>query len=179
MVDSKIRRTPRRVRLIGASSLVVLATLLAGCSSSPPTATPTTQAESILTGPQLVDIYKSTLKNFDLPLPEGAKIPANPPKSLGDNSGQIGAAEGPVYFYWLCTWERDYLVAFAANDSARESKALTMMASFESTDFAKKYVDDPTHGWRTHVIDPAKLGDPSGVRDDMASGCVDFGIPIP
>ncbi|MCU1471345.1 MAG: hypothetical protein JWQ39_2494 [Glaciihabitans sp.] len=178
MVNATIRRTPKGVRLIGAAVLAISLILLTGCSSSPKSQAPTS-AQAILSGPQLVSVYHSTVKSFKLPLPKGDSIPENPPKNLGQNSGQIGAAKAPVYFYWLCTWEREYLVAFAANDSPREAIALKRISSFDTTDFAKTYVDDPTHGWRTHVVDPAKLGDPSGIRDDMASGCVDFGIAIP
>ncbi len=150
--------------------------VLAGCSSGAGQYSPD---DAIMSGTELVQEYRSTVQHFDLPLPPGATMPADPPASLGKASGQVGAAKAPAYFYWLCSWEREYLLAFAEGDEPRADHALDEVASFESTDFARRYVEDPGHQWRRHVVEPARLGDPSGVRDDMRSGCEPLGVEIP
>lgn len=171
-----------RLRTAAAAGLVLLAIGLAGCSSSspkPPSATSGSNVQSE-NGSGVLTEYRQTVKTFPLALPKGSHFPSSPPKALLTGQSQVGVGVGPAYFFWLCSWEAKYLQADNSGNAADESTALTQIEKWPSTSFVKKYVEDPSNGWYTAVVAPAKLGDPTGVRNDMQGGdCPAQGVPIP
>lgn len=156
----------------------VVALAVSGCTSSVQVPVPTSsKAIGMLTSSGMVKEYENTIKNFQFPLPRGVTFPTSPPKSLSQGIGQPGVGTAPVYFFWLCAWEGEYLDAFKRNDKPRIDKALAELSTWESTPFVKQYVQDPGHGWSAHVLQPALLGDPTGVRQDVRP-CPALAVPI-
>jgi hypothetical protein len=124
--------------------------------------------------------YQKTVADFPFSLPKGVTFPASPPSSYLKGQSQLGVGLGPAYFYWLCSWEADYLKADGANNAKGSATALAEVAKWPSTTFAKTYVIDPDNNWYKAVVDPAKLGDPSGVSEDMqGEGCAALGVASP
>jgi hypothetical protein len=183
--------TPRRLttkRVGGGALLVAIAVSLIGCTNSTLGGGQNGNGSGAASGAQpqfengnaVLSEYQKTIHDFPLPLPKGDKFPQSPPKSYLQGESQVGVGLGPAYFYWLCSWEAEYLTADSANQSKLSAQALDQIAKWPTTTFARSYVEDPDNQWYKAVVDPAKLGDPSGVNEDMqGEGCAALGVPTP
>lgn len=157
-------------RALSVMGIVPLVFLASACAAPLEHEYATTAADPVLSADELKDIYRSEVAQFNEPMPSGQRIPPEPPDSIR-SAGQRGSALGAVYFYWLCSWERDYLEAVDAADEARGTSALDQLARWPALDFTQRYVDDPEHAWERDVLRPTRLGDPTGVRADFDGGC--------
>jgi hypothetical protein len=115
--------------------------------------------------------YDQTVQSFPQKLPPGIQYPSQPPSSVlqPDVQAQDGVGASFVAFYWLCAWEANYLHAFSSNDEKQEHTALASLSKWPTIPFYQEHIVDPTNAWEANVLDPAKLGDPSGVKEDFTS----------
>jgi hypothetical protein len=77
-----------------------------------------------------------------------------------------GAAEGVVLDVWLCSWEGAFLAAERHDNSADMERAGTQLATWYDLAYAKRWVDDPEHGWEREVLAPAMRGDTRAMAAD-------------
>jgi hypothetical protein len=154
--------------------------MFAGCSAPQAQyADPQAVPDGYLGGQAMEDEYAATINSFPYALPEGYQFPASLPEEVLQGVGEgAGVPQGQAYFYWLCAWEAQYLEAFDVGADDERAEAIDMIGKFPDTSFAQKYIQDPENGWYTNVVAAAKLGDPTGVRNDMAN-CAGFGITAP
>ncbi|RAX43748.1 hypothetical protein DQ354_19140 [Arthrobacter sp. AQ5-06] len=116
---------------------------------------------------------RNAISAFTEPLPSGVDWFQGTPDSLkkADTQYEEGVAEGEVAFYWLCAWEKSYLVAFEKSEDEGQIKSLNMIEKFPELPWYKAHMQDPQKGWIKAVVTPAKLGDPSGLKKEFASAC--------
>lgn len=168
-------------RTLGCALMVLILTpLLSACvASQTQYADPEAVPDGYLGGEAMEEQYESTIDAFPYPLPEGYEFPHSLPDEVLEGVGEgSGVPEGHAYFYWLCAWEADYLRAFDARDDDGQTAAVAMIEKFPQTPFAQQYFQDPDNAWYQNVVGPAKLDDPTGVRNDI-TGCSGFGITAP
>ncbi len=172
---------PRMVSRLLCSALAVIGAIgMTGCSDPQPRyADPQAVPDGYLGGSAMEQEYEATIDAFPYALPEGYEFPASLPDDMLAGVGEgSGVPQSQAYFYWLCAWEADYLRAFDARDGEAQSAAIAMIEKFPETSFAQKYFEDPDNAWYQNVVATAKLGDPTGVRNDLV-GCAGFGITAP
>jgi len=168
------------VRILCGALIATVSIGLAGCSESHAEyADPQAVPEGYLGGEAMEDEYEATVGSFPYSLPDGYEFPESLPKDILEGVGEgSGVPQGQAYFFWLCAWEADYLAAFEARDAAEQAVAIAMIEKFPTTSFAQKYFVDPENAWHRNVVAAAKLGDPTGVQNDIL-GCTGFGITPP
>lgn len=126
--------------------------------------------------------YLAAIEEMEYPLPAGAEYPNGVPEGLdaGPVAGpppgvmESGAGFHLAHFTWLCAWESDYLAAFEAKDFKRQVKAESMLNAWTETEWYSEW--DPARSWVTVVINPMKVGDPSGLKRDRTDTCAQAGI---
>ncbi|NEM92492.1 hypothetical protein [Galbitalea soli] len=128
-----------------------------------------------LTKGSAAEEYKRNIAAVPEPLPSGRAYPPGLPADFvpdpEDGLLEAGGARNVVWYTWLCAWESSYLDSFAAGDKAKTALAESMLERWATMDFYQNVEDDPEKGFITHVLDPMKLGDPSGVKQDYQSLC--------
>ncbi|MFF1830469.1 hypothetical protein [Paenarthrobacter sp. NPDC058040] len=122
------------------------------------------------------EVVKAEIKAFPFSLPTDVGWFTETPQQLSQPGTKYedGVARGVVTFYWLCSWERAYIAAFNRQNSSDAESALRMIEKFPATPFYTTSVEDPEHGWEHTVLDPAKLGDPSGMKQSFTQSCSQF-----
>jgi len=159
----------------------VLAILLAGCSQpvdgsgSPAPANPGGDTEVLAKG-EIHEEYRRAIDNFPEPMPEGfAYLDAlGPEYEPTDGFMEKGAGEVAVAYTWLCAWENSYINSFDSGDTESADGAVAMLAKWKFLPNSAFYMSDPEDSWTKAVLEPAQLGDPSGVRADLSGTCGGF-----
>jgi hypothetical protein len=124
---------------------------------------------------QAGESYTETVTTFpsSLPLPPGQSFPTALPTSWDpsvtvDNSW----GESVAYFYWRCSWSHDFLTAYAAHNAPEQDVAIGQLEKWTTTSYFREYVmEDPDAGWQQELIDPAKRGDVTMMKDFDQSDC--------
>lgn len=174
----KIRATARMAMALVGTILCVSA---AGCGVVPQVGASEPQSEpqpgglKYLTQGSAVEEYQAAIRDIGEPLPEGQDYPPGLPENFLPVGGYLeqGAARNQAWFTWLCAWETEYLAAFNS-DSARQARAETMVEDWAKMGFYLNVIVDPERGWVSNVIEPMRLGDPTGVRADHRQLCDQF-----
>ena len=159
--------------LISAAGLI-----LAGCTADQPSTAAPNEAQSdtkieLLKDGEVAEEYLQAIKDFPEPLPEGRAYadglgPAYEPE---DGAMEKGTGIVAAYYAWLCAWEGEYVAAFEADDEDRTQAAIEMIGKWKFLPDASIAMSDPDDDWTKGVLDPAKLGDPSGIRGDLVGTC--------
>lgn len=173
---------PKRTQVLLA--VVGCALVATGCAMSTAVGNPVQSQEeqvdesaagNFLNEKKMGDEFLDAAANFPLRLPEGIDFPSRAPANAEPNTySEPGVGEGIAVRYWLCAWEENYLQAADAGDARSQASAIEQIARFESLEWTKKFFVDPERGWYANVVATALEGDPSGVKQDYASGSCGF-----
>jgi hypothetical protein len=130
--------------------------------------------EWLTTGSAAVE-YKSAISSIKEPMPAGVTYPPGLPKDFipSKNVGQMqkGLAADQAEFTWLCAWETEYLKDFQDKDKAKLALSERMVTWWSTSPYYLIETSDPGHYWAKNVVDPMKLGDPAGVKEDHDHDC--------
>ena len=135
-------------------------------------------ASRLMSGDAYFD-YVDTVTAMKYPLPPGASYPSGVPAGL--NSGkqadgvmEFGGGAVVAHFTWLCAWEVEYLRDVKAHDVRGRVSAERMLEWWGDSAWWREA--DPDGGWNLNVIQPMKMGDPTGVKADVVDSCGQAGI---
>jgi hypothetical protein len=148
-----------------------LALLTFGIASTADAAQPSTGPQLVTTQAEFSAEYSAGLARLPFAFPETsadlARNAATTVPQLGDAFAEVGVAENTANLSWLCSWEREYLEANAAQDSIREATAVDALGKWTSIPWVAKHFIDPGQDWTKDVLTPAQNGDPTGVQQDF------------
>jgi len=155
----------RGVRLV--VGVAVLA-LVGGCGSAG--SDPQTGDEETFFGyPDMVAEYRTALDSLELP--EGAVVEDAPSGVEESGSFQEGFGEVSAVMAWNCAWGQEWLSLRGGSD-AQAAHALDMYASIVETEaFERAFDDQSAKPVVREIIEKARLGDPSGVQQDVQTNC--------
>ncbi len=172
------RRT--RSALLASLSLVVCV-IATGCTSASdgPNQSQLVAPDGteLLQGDQIDVEYQDAIDAFPYSLPPKYSYADQLGEDFKPTDGHMekGSGEAAVAYIWLCSWEEEYLESHQAKESTREDAALEMLAKWKLLPNTEFYYSDPTDIWENHILGPAQLGDPSGVKSSFAS-CSGFNL---
>ncbi len=128
--------------------------------------------DQLLTGDQTEQALVEGTSTVSLELPAGVAWPDTVPDFMQDPDAtyEEGVVTAVTTFYWLCSWEGEYLSAVDEGDQASAGAALEEVGTFPRTEFFLKQFADPQDGWRKEILNPALAGDPSGIRAQFGAG---------
>jgi len=147
---------PVAISIVG----VAVAFVLAACAPPPPHI-------AVNNANKMVQEYRDEAAKFPEPLPGGRKFPKDPPGDYStDQKYEAGFGGSFAAMYWRCQWMGAYLDAFNAHDEASENTALDELSKWRSIPWvAAHVVDDPDNPFQSTIVDTARLGDPTALRN--------------
>ncbi len=145
--------------------------LLASCSSDEaPGQASSAAAEELISQDDIVAEYDAVVA--ELEWPEGY----TPPPRREDEAGwsyQVGVGATDAVMVWNCVWGKAWLDARDSDPAAAEH-ALTMYAAIlERPEFKQHFDPESAQPVVRGIIEDARLGDPSGVQQDVSVNCSD------
>ncbi|MBU4187911.1 MAG: hypothetical protein KJ817_06880 [Actinobacteria bacterium] len=117
--------------------------------------------------------YREYLTRFPSPLPGGKVFPPDLPSESPDESGasyQMGYGEALAYVYWGCAWQ-DVVIRNQKADPKAAASALSQYVEGLSDPVYLEHFPDPDKAFQRDVVDRAKLGDFSRLREVFESDC--------
>jgi hypothetical protein len=120
--------------------------------------------------------YEAAKSEFPEPLPNGVTYIERLGPEYEEEGVLIGKGMGKVVvaWTWLCAWETEYIDALDADDEDRAESAIAMIGKWRSLPEKDLYLADPNEDWEKVVLQPALLGDPSAIKNDLVNTCVGF-----
>lgn len=159
-------------RMLVAAVLASSAALtLAACTGGDTAATG--EQESFVSQSEANDVYKKSVS--ELQFPDGYTPPESIPgleQDAKDTSYQATYGDTRAHYLWQCVWEKEWLDKRASDPNAA-SNAMTQLEKAPSMAYLadSQRVDDATRRIFKENLDKAKLGDPSGVQEDVSVNC--------
>ena len=120
--------------------------------------------------------YRAAVESLDLPLPEGASLPENPPAEPESGTQyERGAGEVQAYMFWLAIVELAAVEAHHLGDVEEAQHWVEVAAKFVETDVFNDHNDheyDASVGtsWFESVITPARAGDLTAMEAEISAG---------
>ncbi|MCU1417152.1 MAG: hypothetical protein JWP32_1326 [Schumannella sp.] len=148
-------------RLTSSVAVLVLGLSLASCAAGDQPA-----PVEIVEVSQVIQEYRDAAENFPEPLPPGDEFPSDPPGDYSaDEHYEKGYGESYAAMFWRCEWIGEYLDAFDSDDESRQVTALDELEKWRTIPWVSAHVvDDPEDPYVTTSIDPARLGDPTALK---------------
>lgn len=162
---------PQRMKYLAGA--VLLVATLSGCTTSDPEIPPV--VSDTLNRSGMVEEYNSVIKNLEIPggvsYPQPPETPAIEGIKKSDVVWQRGVAEGDAVTDWNCLWGQEWLDV-RNSDQAKAVHALEMYKSILEHPAFNKYFDPESYQPVVREnIEKAELGDPSGIKAEIASSC--------
>ncbi|MGV9183948.1 hypothetical protein ACTOVL_05715 [Arcanobacterium canis] len=141
--------------------------LMSGCASKGSTVEETS-GKSFIHYEQLQDEYRSSLQKLEFP--EGF-VPPSTTTEEKDATFQRGYGNTLASYTWQCAWEKEWLSQYST-DTLRANRALNILEKATSMAYLDHaHADDATRRVFKENLDKAKLGDPSGLQNDVTINC--------
>lgn len=157
-------------RGVRSASLVVVLLVIAACAgpaeeSQPPSG----EMEGFFGHSDMVEEYRATIDGFELP--EGAAVADSPSGYDETGSYQVGYGEVEAVMAWNCAWGQEWLAVRGVSE-VDAAHALEMYASIlETAAFERAFDDQSAKPVVRGIIEKARLGDASGVQQDVEANC--------
>ncbi|MDP9801629.1 hypothetical protein J2S49_001705 [Arcanobacterium wilhelmae] len=141
--------------------------LVGGCGTKS-TTSQETSGKTFITHTELEQEYRDSIKKLEFP--KGFKVPQQTTEEI-DATFQRGYGNTVASYTWQCAWQKEWLERYAS-DSDRANRALKVLEKAPSMPYLDKaHADDATRRIFKENIDKAKLGDPSGIQEDVSANC--------
>lgn len=154
-------------------------------SHAPGTSSFDADADGWMTAAELRTATIATMPEFRFPpenQPTGEQLAdytlaSIPPADPSHESYQIKMEYTIISSYHTCAWERVFLQAHAAGDAARQQEALDILLA----GLSMQNLDPGGRAMFEGYYAKARLGDPSGVANDVNVNCTGIGLltPVP
>lgn len=138
-------------------------TMLGGCNHQSVTQNNSTQ-------PSFTDFkgiereYLNSLSKLEWPA--GTDLPTKLEGETADRF-QVGYGDTRASLLWEYTWEKEWLDTYN-DDEQRSQKALSMLEKAPSMGYmSPERSDDATRNYFKEIMAKAKLGDPSGIEENL------------
>lgn len=157
------------MRRIISSALVASVGLVAvtGCTS-----TRDDSSEASVSRDGVNAAYRASIA--ELKFPRGYAPPRTVADIDDDPAGttyQETYGDTRAHFVWQCAWEQEWLDA-RDTDPVEAELALGQLGTASSMDYlADSRADDATRGFLAENLEKARLGDPSGMQEDVDVNC--------
>ncbi len=150
------------IRLRAVACIMAATLCLTSCGAP-------TNGEGLVDQDTVDQEYKSTISSLSFPAlyPPPSELPRPAEKSLYGQGYGTGMAER----MWICSWEREWLDASSGRDESRETVALKNLEAAPETLFMSKQLDDAGRRLYADYLTKARLGDPSGIQQDVEQNC--------
>lgn len=149
-----------------SSLLIVIGLVAAGCSN-------TSLEPGYGTWDQVNAEYRAYTERFPRSLPPGESFPHSLPAESHDEAGSVyqrGYGEALAYVYWGCAWQDLAIKNQKTNPKAADS-ALSEYEKGLSDSVYMEHFPDPDKAFQSKVVDRARLGDYTRLREVFDSDC--------
>ena len=152
--------------LLRPSALIVIGLVVAGCSN-------TSLEPGYGTWDQVNAEYRAYTARFPHPLPPGRAFPRSLPAEPHGEAGsiyQMGYGEALAYVYWGCAWQ-DLAIKNQKVSPKTADSALSEYEKGLSDSVYMEHFPDPDKAFQSKVVDRARLGDYTRLREVFDSDC--------
>lgn len=155
-----------------ASALVAGAFALAfvgGCSSAPAGGGG---------GPKLADRaaivaeYDAAISDMKFPSGVTPKLPSRPLEGAG--AFEVGYGVSLAGFQYQCAWEREWLAERSQSPAGAEAALTALQGIFDDPFMQEASVDKSVVKHVRDILDRARLGDASGIQEEVDSACTGY-----
>ena len=126
-------------------------------------------SKRVISHAEMQQEYKDSVGK--LAWPEGYAPPDAVPGEDETSSYQSGYGDSRASLLYECAWEKEWLDTYSS-DSERAEKALSALEKVPSMGYmSPERADDATRRFFKDYLDRAKLGDPSGFKENVTNNC--------
>ena len=149
-----------------ATLLLAICILVSGCGAT--SSLDKDQSSGFTDAAGIQKEYKESIKK--LTYPKGYTPPSSL-QGLQASSFQRGYGDNLASYDWMCAWEKDWLNNYGSNKAQAQEALAQLSKSTDMPFLSAAQADDSTRRFIKNNLDKAKLGDPSGIQQDIKANC--------